>query len=277
MMNCLYYWLIEPLVEDFLDTDKSVPITSWWIEGVGKRLDLALFANDQRRLTYARLTIPQLDTEEIPESLLPMIEVLRQHLVSVLRLKYHRSCSLFPSATWVFVEESKPYSYGLSFSDGRRIISYDIDEIKRLFIGSLAQRDEVRLLVNGMDSGIPLQYRFLSLYKVLELEFRKNGKLDTKAMKCFLEPYANDFLALSIPRSPLNYLIGLRDSCAHISKKNGDTIEMGVTELRRDQTFKVESILPLLLKICADVLNERSQGSYTIRVNELPLSSTLGA
>ncbi len=47
------------------------------------------------------------------------------------------------------------------------------DLIRNAFVHSLAHREQFRLFGNGTNEGIPIQYRFPPMYKLIEMQFRR--------------------------------------------------------------------------------------------------------
>ena len=83
---CLYYWLFEPLHEDFLDTSDSVPVFKVPVRDRDSSTEhqLAVFADLEGRLNYARLKLNGLEEEKIPEGLQPMVHAVKEHLLTTL-------------------------------------------------------------------------------------------------------------------------------------------------------------------------------------------------
>ena len=231
MKTCLYYWPIEPLSQTFLDDSNSVPIFEIPIDTQDRLCTLALFTGNVANVTvpqYARLEIPRLSETKIPDEILPFIQTVKEHFLSTLRLTYHADVSFFPRPIWTFVEEDTPHSIGLEFSEIAGDLFFDSDRAKRIFVGSFPHREEVRLLIDGSDNHIPIQYRYLSLYKILELNYKISNRWREQELESLLEPYEIAFKQSGFLKKPINLIHELRDQCAHI--KTGKDV-IGVTQL----------------------------------------------
>jgi len=261
MKTCLHYWLIEPLRKDFADTSGSTPAFEVPINFGNESYNVALFVDNDGLPEYARLEIPRLSKEEIPKELLPLIQAVKEHLLSILRFTYHPEANLFPRPIWTFVEEGTPHKIGLQISQITGKLSFDSDRARRVFIGSFPHREELRLLIDGLDKRIPLQYRYLSLYKILELNFRTQRKWRKKQLEAVLKPYEAVFKQKGFLREPLSHIHEIRDKCAHI-KSSKDVI--GVTQLNQKEATQVERILPILTEICVAAINTRANGRFEI-------------
>ena len=120
------------------------------------------------------------------------------------------------------------------------------DNIRNTFIASMGFRHLMKLLSDTQNNNLPLQYRYLSLYKAFELEFRE-GRKWPKLAEAFA-PYEARFRELDItPRSLQNLFHDLRDKCAHI--KLGSSGDFGIIGLDGPDAKAVAAIFPLLKEI----------------------------
>jgi hypothetical protein len=260
--TCLYYWLIEPIREKFLDTSEAKPVFDIPIESDWGMNRFSLFVSDNGVPEYGRLIIPGLEEEEISEKFLPMIQAVKEHFLSILRITYYSDATLFPRPIWAFVEDTSSYSIGLEIQKLANL-NFDIEKTKRLFIGGFPYREELRLFIDGNDERIPIQYRYLSLYKIIELQYRKQRQWHEEGLELLLRKYTSLFADIGITRKPISHIHMLRDKCAHI--KTGKTDEAyGVTQLNHKEAAEVSQILSIMSNICIEILNERANGSFTI-------------
>jgi hypothetical protein len=257
-------WLIEPIRSNFSDSSESIPAFEAPIVFNDKDYKLALFVDNNGLPEYARLTICGLQSNAIPQDILPLIQVVKEHLLSVLRVMYHPDANLFPRPIWTFIEENVPYKMGLEISQLTPAMTFNPEKTHDLFVGSFPHREELRLFIDGQDSHIPLQYRYLSLYKILELHFKDRDKWLEDKIEIILQRYEDRFRSAGIERKPLTHIHILRNKCAHFrTRGRKDTI--GVTHLHHKEAAEVERILPILTDICVDVINERAKGRFQIQ------------
>ena len=128
-------------------------------------------------------------------------------------------------------------------------------------------REDIRLLIDAGNRYIPLQYRYLSLYKLIEIEFKHRGDWRKAELDRFLDPFASGFCKIGISKKPRAYLAELRGRCAHI-KTGGKNERLGVTHLNHQEAAKVERILPILGEIAVAILNARGKGKVKIERKE---------
>ena len=229
------------------------------IQYKSKSYNFALFT-EKGLPRYIRFEIPNLSKDEIPEDLLPVIQAAKEHFLSVMRLTYRPDAVFFSPPIWSFVDENKPYSVGVGITERISAAPFNIEVAKNIFTGSFDQREELRLLVDGSDSRLPLQYRYLSLYKILELKFKKKDKWIKNELNAALETYKDVFKKKKIPLS--SHIHALRDRCAHI--KTGKKEMFGVTHLNHKAAVEVEAILPILGDLCVSIINDRANGKFSV-------------
>lgn len=267
MKNCFYYWLIEPIRDRFHDSPESVPVFEIPIYSQDKIYKLALFTDISGIPEYARLTIPSLQSDALPEDSLPLIQIVKEHLLSVLRLTYHSDARFFPRPIWMFIEENSPHNMELQLTQQIQKVLFNSENTRNMFTEGFLYREELRLLIDGQDSYIPLQYRYLSLYKILELHFKHGDNWLKNELDLILDRYEHRFQEIGIKQRPWAYLHQLRDKCAHI-KKSGNKETLGVTLLRQKEAAAVEKIIPIFSEICIEVVNTLTKGSIKIGLLE---------
>ncbi len=213
--------------------------------------------------SYARLVVPNLVSETIPPELLPLLQAVREHLLSTLRLTLHPEAALWERPLWTFW--TGPAANRLAFTLTQHFAnpSFDAERARRVFDSTFDMRDEVRLFVDGGDTHIPLQYRYLSLYKIIELHFKTRGQWRQQEVEEFFSSFAERFRERGIHAKPFTYLTGVRDRCAHV--KTGRTHErIGVTHLSQKDLARVNDVMPLAGDIAIAILNMRGKGKATV-------------
>jgi hypothetical protein len=262
MKYCHYYWAIEPFRGDIKDDPSRVPVFKIPMDWYGTLYELTVFCDEQGSPEIARLRIPNLPEEKIPEKVSPIIQTVKEHLLTALRATFRRDISLWDHCAWAFFDEDKPYSINLRADYFGRDI-FEPDKSSGFFVATFPMREVVRLYVDGTNPGLPLQYRFLSMYKILENHFKSKGRWNKKALDVFLEKFSSEFYAQGFQGNLAGVLHNLRDKCAHI--KVGTRREsLGVTHLNHVEAVRAEKALKVLNNVCASVLNERAEGAFTV-------------
>lgn len=261
--SCFYYWFIEPLKSQYKDNGSLNPAFEIPVNTKSGKSELALFLDSEGYPNFIRLIIPGFIKEELKQEHAELLQVVIEHLLSILRLMYDHEIQVYPIKMWAFPEDGKPYSHGISIQQLlQQRPAFPAIAVRNSFIGSWNSRIEIKLLADALDKQIPLQYRYLSLYKILENHFKKRGKWLDAELKAFLIQFSDEFEKMNIHYSLVQYLHVLRDKCAHI--KTGKDV-LGVTQLSLRQAAEVERFLPFLKNMCIVLLNSASDGKFTLR------------
>lgn len=254
MKICYYYLIVEPLQERYRDNANTKPISTRFIKIKSKKYKISFFMGGNR-LSMIRIDIPDLSGKTIPEEERESIHILREHVLSVLRLNYDSEATLFSHAFIVF--RNKGLGPILSVKLTTKLhpnpsLHLYIKNIRDIFLISFPLRVQTKLLSDAQDERLPLQYRYLSLYKLLEMECKKEGKWKQEFER-LVSKSETKFNGLGIKMKPQNYVHYLRDRCAHI-KTNREAY--GVTQLSRKDMAEIRKFLPLMNEICTTALNE---------------------
>jgi hypothetical protein len=173
-----------------------------------------------------------------------------------------------PTSVWAFAEEGGSHSVNLKIEEFGTF-PFDATKLRDLFVNTFDSRVLIRLLVDGSDERVPLQFRFLSLYKIVEHRFRKDGRWDRGSLDELLDPYKSRFEALGFTGKPSTVLHNFRDRCAHVRTGKGAKGEaLGLTHLNHKDITKLQQVFPILRAICVQLLNERLCGKVTISASE---------
>lgn len=260
---CSYYWIFEPIGGDIIDGAHRKPAFEIPARYDGEEYYFSLFCrNDNGAPEYARINISKLDKEELPEDILPFLQILKEHLLSVLRIFYDREVKLF-NTVWLFRNEGESPELHINITEKLGTRNLNPKLISDLFCSSMDCREEVRLLADAIDERIPLQYRFLSYYKIIENEFKSKGRWQTRKLDQFLSDYISLFKNAGFHSKPAALLHEVRDRCAHI-KTGGKKEVIGVTHLNHKEAVRTDRLLPILKEICINVVNKKAGGRFLL-------------
>jgi len=131
----------------------------------------------------------------------------------------------------------------------------------------------MKLLSDAQDERLPLQYRYLSIYKLLEMEYKREGRWKQEFERAANKSEA-EFKNLGIKMKPVNYIHYLRDRCAHI-KTNREAY--GVTQLSRKDMVEISKFLPTLNRFCIGIINEKYHDADVSLVDQKGYLKTLRA
>ena len=250
-----YYFAVEPLIEKYEDVPEVKPLISIPVKTKSKTFEVSFFALGNQ-LHMLRIAVPNLEEDRISEEDSKVVQTLKEHVLSVLRITYDHGVSLFPIHWWSFAEEGKEYRAGISIREQiEEAFRINAGNIRNVFVSTFPLRYHIALISDSQDRRIPLQYRYLSLYKILELEFKKGGRWNRIRLNEFLSRFEKEFQKLHSEKIELrNYLHSLRDKCAHV--RTGKDI-IGVTQLSGKDIEEVTKFLPFMAELCSTLLNEK--------------------
>jgi hypothetical protein len=252
MKNCYYYFFLEPIQEEYVDNDSVDSPTTILVYTDEKTYEVAIFSNDNRIYMF-RIMIPNVLNDIISEEEGKIVNSLKEHMKSTLRIMYDHDVNIFPLYCCNLLEIDKTINFGVNM-ELHNYTPINLDKIRSAYMSTMSIRNQIKLLSDSQDRRIPLQYRFLSLYKLLELEFKYRGKWKSEFAE-YIEKSEEDFQKLELSNKKLrNYIHDIRDRCAHI-KTNKDII--GVTELDNQTQMEVNTFLNFLINLCSTLLNEK--------------------
>jgi hypothetical protein len=253
MNTCYYYLFVEPLLAEYIDDGKIEPASFALVKTESKEYKVSFFTT-HNQLYMARIEVPSVPDETIPDPDLEKIQTIKEHILSVLRLTYDHSVSLFPRSMWNFIKEGEKPSLHIRINE---MINPNFDphveNIRNVFVATFPIRVQIGLLSDSQDKRLPLQYRYLSLYKLLEMEFKKKGKWSDEYDN-LVNGFKKEFKELGIPMKPTNYTHCLRDRCAHV--KTGKDV-VGITQLSNKDMIEVNRFLPLMTRICTNMISKK--------------------
>lgn len=259
-----FYYVIEPSVGEYRDDDTHKPV--WTVPIVVKRngsrdvvktFSLSVFG-DHNRVFIFKIGVPEFD-EANAEKDLEIVQRVKETAIAVLRLTYDARAEIHPPTVAVDEEDEKPYSAGLKMQQLlNENFQLNYENIRASFVHAWPIKYHIKLLSYGNHPMLPLEFRILSLYKLLELNFKDKGKWGPEYNK-LLAGFEEEYTALNLSSLKFrNYIENLRDRCAHIKSKRED-VPMGITMLSNKDALEVDKVVPLMIKICASVINAHKE------------------
>lgn len=266
MKKCCYYWVFLPLTqEDIIDDGSRLPALTVPIETQSGQYELSIFCDDHNQPWFARCIIPNLEKEELTKEAFPIIHNIKEHMLAVMAVTYRKDIAILPHTLSNFIDSDKPCSLNVRMQMSG-IFHFQPEHVRNFFTGSFDMRSQLRLIVDGGDETIPLQYRFLSFYKLLEDNFKFEGQWKKSELESLINKFQNEFKQAGFDK-PIRMLHEIRDQCAHI--KTGKKKErLGVTQLNHSQSVQAQKYIKVLKKVCVDLINEKAAGKFVMGTND---------
>lgn len=259
-----HYAPLAPLREEYHD-DGSEVILSIPCQINASRISEICLLGDNQTIYAIRVTIPSLPDNTVSKEEEQKITVLCEHMLGVLRLTYDLEADFIRYGnTYIqmrgFREDRQKPNFQMEirhevFSDYK----INLDNVRAGFCQTAKLRALVRLCADALHGTLPLQYRYLTLYKLFEKDFRKNKQWRKSEFGKLIGTFEQEFRALNISEMKLfNFIIYLRDRCAHIAVGAEDS--PGILGLESGDAELVEAFMPLFWKIARQHINQTYSG-----------------
>ena len=252
MKTCYIYSFLNPPDEDIVDNKDSPPLGVVPVHLKDGRVPEAALLGTHNTVKGFRLSIPNVEEERIdPEDYRRFFD-LRKLMLDCIRAVYDPSAEFFRQgdgifAMWNFVDSEEGPSFSLKLTQPLNPdYRVNVDGIRQLFAAPQNLRPIIHLLADSGDFRLPIQFRFLSLYKIIEINYKIttnkqfNG-LITPLLPLFREVYPE----ITTCKEVCACLTRLRNRCSHIKLTTGD-LGFSHFEAENDELFKA---LPLIRRV----------------------------
>lgn len=256
-----YYTLLRPLRDRYVD-DGSTILIEVSVSDLGKILNIALigYPHDPRMI---RIEVSGLDQEptweerklfdDWAEAMLAFVRVFCDNNIAFLEPRFRYANMIddgLAPALDIEVKISSP--------------NYKINSVlAQSFLASDKQlRDILRLYADAIHPYNPIQYRYLSAFKILEHEFKASRTKWKPEFETLLAHFEAEFKSANLATMSMKALIiNLRDKCAHIKLGNAD--ELTVIGTGSADTELLIRFMPLVLKVIQKHVSDtyKSDGS----------------
>lgn len=245
------YIIISPLKEQYDDDGSrdlfSIPVNikggQFVASGIGSQNEIEL------------IRIATIDSDgNLTHEQIESVQLIKAHLFAVLRTTYDASIQEFRHDQTFLSLGSKDvagqpdFHIKIELHTNRHKV--DGNNIANVFMATESIRHILILIGDAQDGGMPLHYRYLSLYKAFEAEFKPTGKW-IKLDNVFSAINAQYEAKRTVKRSLVNRFHELRDRCAHVLTAG----KLGLIGLPDRDAQDVELLLPLLIRVLAEHVN----------------------
>lgn len=270
MKVCYIYYLIDPIKEQYID-DGSTSFLEIDIPGTDHQYRASLIGADDVP-DMLRISISYVEEDKIPEICLNALQLIKEHMLSTLRISYDPGLQFHKLSAWNFIDEGKPPGFNIRMQQKFNRVPVNKEIIKNNFTSTWENRYLIKLLTDGLNEDLPLYYRFLSFYRILEDLYKFNGKWDAEyfvLLNRFYDKFSSkEYSSLNLSA----YIETLRNRCAHgkfIFKKID---ERGITLLDNKGLLELQEFMPLMIEIVVSSINsnENTKGTFFLGINTKP-------
>jgi hypothetical protein len=134
---------------------------------------------DETRLDLVRVGTPNSDGD-LSEQEVHQIGNIMDHVISVIRLLYDSNLDRLylagrPISLGQFSKDDGSPQLSVNAREFANLVKFDGAQLRNAVIATASMRVVLSLLVEALHPRTPLVFKYLCFYKMLELEFRKNG------------------------------------------------------------------------------------------------------
>lgn len=251
-----FYMPLVPLREHYSDDGSAVLLQSPVRASDGRIFEAAVIGSSSDPLMI-RISIFGLEEIPPPEDI-PKIDAIAEVMLSFLRIYYNNGVSLAEGYLRFanLIDETSPPTFKISTINSKTGITLD----HNLLHAALNAPDEfkhiLKLVSDSMYQYLPLQYRYLSLFKVLEYAFKTTRRQWSPKLETLFSYFQQEYVELGVSKKSMKGLfIDLRDKCAHIML--GETDYLGIVGISSQDTEVVRKFMPLLLKVVQKYVFEK--------------------
>jgi hypothetical protein len=246
----------------------SPPATAAEREHVHSIMQFHVPTTDGRQFTISLLgqahtvncicvSIPDSDGNLSEEDLRRIFKI-NSRMLATLRLSYDPNANVVPmddsfiNAVYVSDEEyptKLPIDIYMNINQDFRI---NVENIERVFRQGGQIPGLFEILVEVVSTSLPTHYRFLALYKVLEIA-SEGAKGFSPTVKQIIDNRNSDFKELHVSnRNFIKFVHEYRNKCAHIY--SGGDLTLGIVGLVSAEAENVRKVMPLMLETMFEVI-----------------------
>jgi len=258
MKICYRYFAIKPLKDHYIDDGHSA-MFNLDIDGVFHDYEIALLGTNGTP-DLLRIAVKNLPDENIPETALVGIQMLKEHFISIYHLNYDREIELSFFTVWNFIDECNPPALNFRIGFGVNKVEFNPEKFKNEFNNLWSERETIKLLTEGIDERLPLYYRYLSLYRILEMLYKNSGTWSSD-YKGLLSEFNKTYHTIKQTGRTLEaYIEIMRNRCAHGRFRNKKGNDKGLTQLDNRGLVELNKFMPLMLDIVSKAVNKKIEG-----------------
>lgn len=251
-----FYMPLSPVREHYSDDGSTVLLQTPVRDSDGRIFEVALIGSSHD-LLMVRISMFELAENPPPEDILK-IDAVAELMISMLRIYYDNEIGFAPNSFRYanLIDESMPPELKVSTTTTRPELNIDHNLLTAALNAPEEFRNIIKLFSDSTYSYIPIQYRYLSLFKILEYAFKHNRTKWSPKLDLLFGHFKREYLEMGISKKSMKALfIDLRDKCAHI--KLGDANYLGIIGIGSRDMELVQKFMPLLVKVVQKLVFEK--------------------
>lgn len=242
-----YYTALRPLRDNYVD-DGSLVLVFVPVHDNGLNVEVAVIGT-RDDVQMIRVSVSGVK-EEPSATERKWFDDLIDSMLALLRIFHDPEISFAEPAFRYsnILEDGLPPELNIGVKRGALSCNLDVNFATAFMHSDKELRDVLRLYADALHPYLPMQYRYLSAFKVIEHEFKLSRRKWRPELDVVLSHFQIEYEELQISKMSLKaFMIDLRDKCAHI--KVGDADRLTIVGISSPDTLLVIRFLPLILKI----------------------------
>lgn len=238
--------MLHPLRESYVDNDSSI-LARIPVSNNGRTVEVALVGspNDLRMIRVSVSGVEQDPAyeerqrfDDLTESVLALIRIFYDIEITFAEPRF-RYANL--------IDDGIPAQLNIHLGKPAPTFNVDASLMFAYMNSDRVLRDLFRLYADAVYPYLPVQYRYLSAFKIIEHEFRTR-KVWKPELDKLLDHFKAQYETLGLSQMKMkNFMISLRDKCAHI--KLGNVDDLTIVGIGSQDTELVGKFLPLLTDV----------------------------
>jgi hypothetical protein len=275
MKTCYLYSFILPVEERFRDIKENEPLVSIPVALKDGRVWEAAILGVPHTIKATRISIPGVANETIDPVDFRRAVRLGSYMLDCIRLIYDPNAEYLYHGdgawvAWNFVDPNDGPDFAI---DIKQPLNPDYrvntEGLKHLLGAEPKMRLIIHLMADSAKTTLPIQFRFLSCYKIIEMHHRvtANNRFSALAL-----PFIPEFHAVYPDVSSVAHLCKrlseLRNRCAHIRLVSGG-LGFSNMEADADDLFKIMPVLKKMVTRCLSFEYPNSSLRFSASPEEL--------
>jgi len=261
--------MLRPLKDHYLDDGSAILANISVVEN-GRAIEIALIgtSSDPQMI---RLSVSGIDRNPTNEER-KRFDDLAESMLAHLRIFHDNEIAFaIPAFRYAnLIDDHLPPELNINIGKSKSAFDVDSTLIQSFMHSDKELQNILRLYADSLYPYLPVQYRYLSAFKIIEHEFKLSRRKWKPELDVLLSNFQTEYDALGLSKMGMKALmINLRDKCAHIKLDDADYLS--IVGIGSQDTEIVAKFLPLLTEIIRNYIFDtyKSDGTafHAVKIN----------
>jgi hypothetical protein len=245
-----YYTLLHPLRDSPYIDDGTAVLAKVPVLSNGRTIEVALIGalNDPKMIRVSVSGVEQNPSDAERKCLDDLAEAMLVHL----RI-FHDNEIVFTEPRFKYanlIDDNQPPNLNTGIVKSKPTYNVDASLLHSFMHSDKELQDILQLYAAALFPYVPVQYRYLSAFKIIEHDFKLNRSKWKPDLEVLLDHFKVEYDSLGVSKMKMKaFMINLRDKCAHIKLGNAD--DLAIVGIGSKDTELVVRFLPLFMQVVA--------------------------